>query len=164
MKGLVIKSTGKNYLVKCEDDIYECVVRGKIRLKGFKSTNPIAVGDFVEFDGEYEVKTISKIYERQNHLVRKSVNLSKQQHVIAANIDVAILLISEAQPITFPAFIDRFLVSAEAYGIETNIVLNKWDLLDEDEQEWAKLKLEYYSSLGYKTNILSVETGKGIDD
>ncbi len=164
MKGLVIKSTGKNYLVKRDDTVYDCVVRGKIRLKGFKSTNPIAVGDYVDFDGDDEVKVINKIHERKNHLVRKSVNLSKQQHVIAANIDLAILIISESHPITFPAFIDRFLVSAEAFGIETNIVLNKWDLLNEEDQEWAEMKMEYYSAIGYKTNIVSAETGYGLEE
>ena len=163
-RGIVIKSTGKHYQVKSGEEVFSCVIRGKIRLSGVKSTNPIAVGDFVHFDGEDETKTIFKVEERKNHLVRKSVNLSKQQHVIGANIDEAVLVITHRFPETLDAFVDRFLVATEAYGIPTHLVMNKIDLLDEDELEDAELRMAYYESIGYTTSIISIEDNFGIEE
>lgn len=163
-QGIVTKSTGKHYQVFVDDEFYTCVIRGKIRLAGIKSTNPVAVGDVVNIDGDDEVKKIISVEERKNHLVRKSVNLSKQQHVIGANIDEAILLITHKFPETLDAFIDRFLVATEAYGIETRIVLNKIDLLEGELLEDAEDRLAYYNAIGYKTSIISVETGYGLED
>lgn len=163
-QGIVTKSTGKHYQVYADGEFYTCVIRGKIRLSGIKSTNPVAVGDFVHIDGEDETKKIFKVEERKNHLVRKSVNLSKQQHVIGANIDEAILLITQKYPDTLDAFVDRFLVATEAYGIKTRIVLNKVDLLEGDDLEDAEDRIMYYNAIGYDTAIISVETGQGIEE
>lgn len=162
-QGLVTKSTGKHYKVFADGETYTCVIRGKIRLSGIKSTNPIAVGDIVHIDGEDEVKKIFKVEERKNHLVRKSVNLSKQQHVIGANIDEAILIITQKFPETLDAFVDRFLVSTEAYDIPTRIILNKIDLLEGEDLEDGQDRLAYYESIGYMTSLISVETGEGLE-
>src|SRR5690606_18917623 len=126
---IVYKSTGSWYLVKTESHgFYDCRIKGKFRIKGIKSTNPVAVGDIVVFDIEDENKrtgSITKIEERENHIIRKSVNLSKQTHVIAANIDLVFLLVTLKNPVTFTTFIDRFLVTAEAYGIPAILLSNK---------------------------------------
>ena len=133
MTGTVYKSTGSWYTVKTQNGkFYECRIKGKFRLKGIKSTNPIAVGDYVEFDVETKNNTetgvIKHIDERQNYIVRKSVNLSKQTHIIASNIDQLFLLITIDNPPTFTSFIDRFLVTAEAYSINTILLFNKVDV------------------------------------
>src|SRR5210317_2018842 len=147
MTGLVYKSTGSWYIVKTlNGKVFECRIKGKLRLKGIKSTNPIAVGDFVEFELETKNNTetgvIHRILERKNYIVRKSVNLSKQTHIIASNIDQVFLLITIDNPQTFTSFIDRFLVTAEAYSIETVLLFNKIDSYDED----AILEVKYLSS------------------
>ncbi|MXN91047.1 ribosome small subunit-dependent GTPase A [Flavobacterium sp. Sd200] len=168
MTGLVYKSTGSWYTVKTEDGaVYECRIKGKLRIKGIKSTNPVAVGDVVDFELEETADTvtgiISNVQERDNYIVRKSVNLSKQVHIIASNIDKLFLLVTINNPPTTTSFIDRFLVTAEAYGITAIIVFNKVDTYDtamEDEQ----LYLQYvYSKIGYKCLKVSAQTGKGID-
>jgi ribosome biogenesis GTPase len=169
MTGIVYKSTGSWYTVKTEDDSFlECRIKGKFRMKGIKSTNPIAVGDIVDYDIENTTDettgVIVTIHERKNYIVRKSVNLSHQMHIIASNIDVVFLLVTINNPPTTTSFIDRFLVTAEAYGIEAVLVFNKIDTFDEamlDEQ----LYLQYvYSNIGYKCLRVSSTEGKGIEE
>ena len=154
MTGTVYKSTGSWYFVKSEKgDLYQCRIKGKFRIKGIKSTNPIAVGDSVEFDierkGDEEIGVIKLIHERANYIVRKSVNLSKQTQVIASNIDLAFLLITINNPPTLTTFIDRFLVTAQAYSIQVILVFNKIDSYKEEEKgEIAYLK-DIYETIGY---------------
>ena len=136
MKGIVYKSTGSWYHVKNDQGVfYECRLKGKFRIKGIKSTNPVAVGDIVYFEvdkkGDEEFGVIYNIEERNNYIIRKSVNLSKQTQIIAANIDLAFLLVTLNNPPTFTAFIDRFLVNSEAYGIKTILLFNKIDSYSE---------------------------------
>jgi ribosome biogenesis GTPase / thiamine phosphate phosphatase len=168
MTGLVFKSTGSWYTVKTlNGKIYECRIKGKFRIKGIKSTNPIAVGDYVDF--ELETKNnevtgiINKIHERENYIVRKSVNLSKQTHIIAANIDQIFLLITLNNPPTFTSFIDRFLVTAEAYSIKTVLLFNKVDTYNEDTLLEVKLLAALYRKVGYECIGISAKTGKNID-
>jgi ribosome biogenesis GTPase / thiamine phosphate phosphatase len=157
MNGIVIKTTGKYYSVKTDtNEIVQCGLKGKFRIAGIKSTNPIVVGDKVELEQQSELWMIVKLHERKNHILRKSVNLSKQTHIIGANIDQAILMITVQSPITTTGFIDRFLVAANAYGITVLLLFNKIDLLKD------KLKLEQenlqkvYEKIGYKCFALSV--------
>ena len=168
MTGLVYKSTGTFYTVKTNDNqFFECRIKGKFRMKGIKSTNPIAVGDIVDFEldttTDEVIGQINNIHERKNYIVRKSVNLSKQTHIIASNIDMVFLLITINNPPTTTSFIDRFLVTAEAYGIEAVLIFNKIDTYDEamiDEQ----LYLQYtYSQIGYKCLKISSTEKKGLD-
>jgi len=169
MTGLVYKSTGSWYTVKTEEGTaYECRIKGKLRIKGIKSTNPVAVGDIVDFDLEETTDTvtgiITNIQERENYIVRKSVNLSKQMHIIASNIDKMFLLVTINNPPTTTSFIDRFLVTAEAYGITAIIVFNKIDTFDEamkDEQLFLQFT---YERIGYKCLRVSSETLAGIDE
>jgi ribosome biogenesis GTPase / thiamine phosphate phosphatase len=167
MTGVVYKSTGSWYTVKSlQGDFMECRIKGKFRMKGIKSTNPIAVGDIVDYDldenSDVVTGTITNIHERKNYIVRKSVNLSHQMHIIASNLDYVFLLITINNPPTTTNFIDRFLVTAEAYGIETILVFNKIDTYDEamlDEQ----LYMQYiYQEIGYKCLRVSSTEGKGI--
>ena len=169
MTGLVYKSTGSWYTVRAEDGrFYECRIKGKFRIQGIKSTNPVAVGDVVDFETEDSADTvtgvITNIHERKNYIIRKSVNLSKQVHIIASNIDKLFLLVTINNPPTTTSFIDRFLVTAEAYGIEAILVFNKIDTFDDamlDEQ----LYLQYvYSNIGYKCLRVSSTQKKGIDE
>ena len=137
MTGLVYKSTGSWYTVKTAlGETYECRIKGKFRIKGIKSTNPIAVGDYVDFDletdNDQESGVIFNIHDRANYIVRKSVNLSKQTHIIAANIDLVFLMITINNPPTLTSFIDRFLVTANAYSIKTVLLFNKIDTYDKD--------------------------------
>jgi ribosome biogenesis GTPase len=154
MTGTVYKSTGSWYFVKSKKgDLYQCRIKGKFRIKGIKSTNPIAVGDSVEFDietkGDEEIGVIKLIHERTNYIVRKSVNLSKQTQIIASNIDLAFLLITINNPPTLTTFIDRFLVTAQAYSIKVILVFNKIDSYKEEEKgEIAYLK-DIYKTIGY---------------
>lgn len=169
MTGTVYKSTGSWYTIKTETgDFLECRIKGKFRIKGIKSTNPIAVGDHVDYELEEtaDVTTgvITNIHDRKNYIVRKSVNLSKQTHIIATNIDVVFLLVTISNPPTTTSFIDRFLVTAEAYGIKAVLVFNKIDTYDEatlDEQ----LYLQYiYSQIGYKCLRVSAKEQKGLEE
>lgn len=168
MTGLVYKSTGSYYTVKTEDhQVYECRIKGKFRIKGIKSTNPIAVGDIVDFEldnsTDEEIGQIHNIHDRKNYIVRKSVNLSKQTHIIASNIDLVFLLVTINNPPTTTSFIDRFLVTAEAYGIEAVLVFNKIDTYDEatlDEQLYLQ---HVYSEIGYKCLRVSAKDGKGLE-
>ena len=167
MTGLVYKSTGSWYTVKSEQgDFIECRMKGKFRIKGIKSTNPIAVGDWVDYELEETsdsvTGTIHTILERKNYIVRKSVNLSHQMHIIASNIDRVFLLITINNPPTTTNFIDRFLVTAEAYGIETVLVFNKIDTFDEatlDEQLYLQ---HIYQEIGYQCLRVSSTEMKGI--
>lgn len=168
MKGVVYKSTGSWYSVKAEDGtFYDCRIKGKFRIGGIKSTNPVAVGDHVSFQidkkGDETVGVISGIEERDNYIIRKSVNLSKQTHIIAANIDVAFLLITLNNPPTFTTFIDRFLVTAEAYQIKTVLLFNKIDTYNEDELLEIKFLAALYRNIGYECIGISAITGKNID-
>ena len=169
MTGLVYKSTGSWYTVKSEQgDFMECRIKGKFRMKGIKSTNPIAVGDIVDYEldenSDAVTGTIHNIHDRKNYIVRKSVNLSKQTHIIASNIDVVFLLITINNPPTTTSFIDRFLVTAEAYGIEAVLVFNKIDTFD-DAMTDEQLYLQYiYSEIGYKFLKVSALEKKGLDE
>ena len=169
MTGLVYKSTGSWYTVKSEQgDFMECRIKGKFRMQGIKSTNPIAVGDVVDYELDENSDTITgtihNIHDRKNYIVRKSVNLSKQTHIIASNIDVVFLLITINNPPTTTSFIDRFLVTAEAYGIEAVLVFNKIDTFDEAMKD-EQLYLQYiYSEIGYKFLKVSALEKKGLDE
>lgn len=168
MTGVVYKSTGSWYTVKSEQgDFMECRMKGKFRMNGIKSTNPIAVGDIVDYEldqtSDTVTGTIHKIHERKNYIVRKSVNLSKQLHIIASNIDQVFLLVTINNPPTTTSFIDRFLVTAEAYGIEAIIVFNKIDTYDDatlDEQLYLQ---HIYEEIGYQCLRISSVEKKGID-
>ena len=154
MTGIIYKSTGSWYFVKSEKgDLYQCRIKGKFRIKGIKSTNPIAVGDSVEFDierkGDEEIGVIKLIHERKNYIVRKSVNLSKQTQIIASNIDLAFLLITINNPPTLTTFIDRFLVTAQAYSIKVILVFNKIDKYKEEEKSEILYLKDIYEAIGY---------------
>lgn len=169
MTGLVYKSTGSWYTVKSEQDGFiECRIKGKFRMQGIKSTNPIAVGDVVDYEVEdtsdIATGTIHNIHERKNYIVRKSVNLSHQMHIIASNLDYVFLLITIDNPPTTFNFIDRFLVTAEAYGIETILVFNKIDTLTEATLEEQLYMQHVYQEIGYKCLRVSSTEKKGIDE
>lgn len=165
IKGRVIKSTGSWYTVETtEGRRIDCRVRGKLRTKGIRSTNPVAVGDEVEVTGEKDNYVISEIQERKNYIVRRSVNLSKESHIIAANLDLAAIVVTLKNPITFPVFIDRFCVAAEAYHIPVAVIINKADMLDGEELELAEEFLSVYRRIGYQTRITSAETGEGLEE
>ena len=167
-KGLVYRSTGSWYPVESDGCFYACRIKGKLRLKGIKSTNPIAVGDRVWFEvDENAVEpegTIVGIEERQNYIVRKSVNLSKQTHIIASNIDQVFLLITLHNPPTFTAFIDRFLVTAEAYHIPAVLVFNKMDTCSPEQENEIDALATIYQTIGYKTLKISATEGQNIDE
>ena len=161
-EGVVIKSTGSWYEVRTENgEVVLCRLRGKIRLDGIRTTNPVAVGDKVFFEKENNKDTcvINKILPRYNVIVRKSVNLSKASHIIASNIDQAILVATIAQPRTSTGFIDRFLVTSEAYHIPTIIVFNKCDLYDKEQMSQAEELISVFKSIGYHSFMLSAKTG-----
>ncbi|MEM7483724.1 MAG: ribosome small subunit-dependent GTPase A [Bacteroidota bacterium] len=168
MKGTVYKSTGSWYTVKSEEgDFYECRIKGKFRIKGIKSTNPVAVGDEVVFEleeiGDETVAVITEITNRKNYIIRKSVNLSKQTHIIAANLDQVFLLVTLSSPQTFTSFIDRFLVTAEAYEIPVVILFNKMDAYYENEMGEVKHLAALYESVGYQCIEISAADGTNID-
>ncbi len=153
MKGVVIKSTGSWYIVRTDDDkIYECRIRGKFRMSGIKSTNPVTVGDIVDFELEKNSNNgiINKIHDRKNYIIRKSVNLSKQTHIIAANIDQVFLLVTLENPRTYTPFIDRFLATAEAYSIPAIIIFNKIDIYDKKLAEQKQQLEKIYRAIGYE--------------
>jgi len=152
-KGLVIKSIGSSYNVKSEDgNVTSCTIRGKLRLKGIKTTNPVTVGDIVSFElnDTDDTGVIVKIDERKNYIIRRSTNLSKRHHIIAANIDRAFLITTLVLPETSTIFIDRFLATAEAYRIPVSIVFNKTDLYNEPLLEYLEQLISVYSSIGYE--------------
>ena len=164
-EGIVYKSTGSWYLVKSKNKFFECRIKGKIRLKDISTTNPIAVGDEVEFEMESDGKgIISDILPRVNYIIRKSVNLSKQYHIIASNIDISVLVVTLNNPITSTNFIDRFLVSCEAYDIPVIIAFNKKDTyIDKESDEIEKL-INTYRAIGYKCELISAKYGDRVDE
>ncbi|MCK5781543.1 MAG: ribosome small subunit-dependent GTPase A [Flavobacteriales bacterium] len=166
MKGLVTKSTGSWYSVRTEDGTYyDCRIKGKFRIKGIKSTNPLAVGDWVIFKVESDDNTgvINEILDRKNYIVRRSVNLSKQTHIIGSNIDMAFLVVTMAKPHTSTGFIDRFLVTAEAYNIPTIILFNKTDIYKLEERAEMMMLNDIYTDIGYECIDISAKTGKNIE-
>lgn len=161
MKGLVIKNTGSWYTVQTDDGrLLDCKVKGNFRLRGIRSTNPIAVGDRVSVSEE---NFITEIESRRNYIIRKSINLSKQSHIIAANVNQALLVVTVSRPQTNTTFIDRFLASAEAYRVPVVLVFNKTDMLDEDESHCQQMLIHLYETIGYECRAISAETGEGVD-
>ena len=169
MIGTVYKSTGSWYTIKSEQgNFIECRIKGKFRIKGIKSTNPIAVGDIVDYELEENSNTttgtINKIHDRKNYIVRKSVNLSHQMHIIASNIDRVFLLVTINNPPTTFNFIDRFLVTAEAYEIETILVFNKTDTFDESSSDEQLYMQHVYQEIGYKCLRVSATANTGVEE
>ena len=184
MTGLVVKNTGFWYLVLPEGQILHndllqldatqqpaegglipCKVKGNFRLKGIRTTNPVAVGDWVTYEKNREgFAFITAIRERRNYIIRKSINLSKQAHILATNIDLTLLVVTVSHPQTSTTFIDRFLATAEAYNVPAILVINKIDLHNEDEQRYADALAYLYRGIGYKVRQISVVTGQGIDE
>ena len=161
MRGLVIKNTGSWYTVLADDgQLLDCKVKGNFRMKGIRSTNPVAVGDRVTVG---EGNWITEIEDRRNYIIRKSINLSKQSHIIAANVDQAVLVVTVVNPQTSTTFIDRFLASAEAYRVPVILVFNKTDLLDDDMRRYQEAMVNLYQTIGYTCLQISAETGGGID-
>ena len=162
MNGLVIKNTGSWYTVLTDDNqLLDCKIKGNFRLKGIRSTNPVAVGDRVTVgDGRW----ITEIADRRNYIIRKSINLSKQSHILAANVDQAFLLITISKPETSTTFIDRFLASAEAYRVRVYLIFNKTDLLTADELRYQGMMIDLYQTIGYDCYAVSAETGDGVEE
>lgn len=168
MNGTVYKSTGSWYTVKSSEGVfYECRIKGKFRTQGIKSTNPVAVGDMVEFEletiGDETVGIISAIQDRKNYIVRKSVKLSKQTHIIAANLDQVFLLVTLNNPPTFTSFIDRFLVTAEAYDIPVVLLFNKMDVYTDEERFEVDWLMDLYTKIGYTCLQIEAKQGKNVD-
>ncbi|QHS54762.1 ribosome small subunit-dependent GTPase A [Mucilaginibacter sp. 14171R-50] len=166
MQGLITKSTGSWYQVKSGKDTIECRIKGKFRIKGITTTNPLAVGDVVDFEMEPEQGTgvITNLHQRKNYIIRKAINLSKQAQIIAANLDRALLVVTLASPRTSLGFIDRFLVTAEAYDIPACLIFNKLDLFSD---EGLKILDEYkaiYENIGYPCYSVSALEGTNIDE
>lgn len=166
MQGLVIKNTGSWYTVKTvEGSVVECKIKGNFRLKGIRSTNPVAVGDHVEIElNSQNTAFITAIGDRKNYIIRKSQNLSKQSHIIAANVDQAFLVVTVERPQTSTTFIDRFLATAEAYSVPVVLVFNKTDLLDDSLMRYQRMMTDLYETVGYKCVAVSAETGEGMDE
>ena len=167
--GLVMRSTGSRYLVRGDDaSLHECVAKGNLRIKGWKSTNPVAVGDRVDYLPQLsaeQVGSIVDLHDRRNYLVRRSVNLSHHKHVIAANVDQALIVVTVARPRTSYGFIDRFLVTAEAYQVpKILIVFNKVDALDDKGFDLLAEYEDVYRTAGYTTIITSALKGTGVDE
>ena len=162
MTGLIIKNTGSDYVVRSSDGSNSvCRVKGSFRIKGIKSTSPVTVGDRVEFD---DTGYITELHERKNYIVRKPTNLSKQLHIIAANLDQAILIITIKNPVTSTTFIDRFLATAEAYHIPTILVFNKIDLLNAEDKTYLNAFIHLYESIGYQCLKMTAIQGNGITE
>ena len=166
MKGIVIKNTGSWYVVRTDDDqLFDCKVKGNFRLKGIRSTNPVAVGDRVSIMPGADGKTalIESLEDRRNYIIRKASNLSKQSHIIAANVDQAALVVTISHPETSTTFIDRFLASAEAYRVPVVLIFNKTDIYSEDELRYLQAIIILYESLGYSCLRCSASKGEGIE-
>ncbi len=166
MHGLVVRNTGSWYTVAADDgSVWEAKVKGNFRIKGIRSTNPVAIGDRVTFTPLPDnTALISDIDERKNYVIRKSINLSKQSHILAANVDQCFLIVTLRQPETATTFIDRFLASAEAYRIPVVIVFNKTDLLDEEDLQLLNAMVNLYTTVGYECRCVSAEKGIGIEE
>lgn len=165
MNGLVIKNTGSWYLVRTEDNRnVECKIKGNFRLKDIKSTNPVTVGDRVKIIfNDDSTGVITEILDRKNYIIRRSSNLSKHSHIIAANLDLCFLIVTVTKPITSTVFIDRFLASAEAYRIPVNLLFNKIDVYDEDETEYVEALITLYEYIGYPCYKISAQNNMGLD-
>lgn len=165
MRGLVVKNTGSWYTVKTDSgQLIDCKLKGNFRLKGIRSTSPVAVGDFVQIVTNAEgTAMITAIDDRKNYIIRKSPNLSKQSQIIAANLDQAFLLVTIKYPETSTIFIDRFLAGAEAYRIPVVLVFNKTDLLNEEERHYQQMMMNLYETIGYHCVEISAETGQGME-
>ena len=162
---MVVKHTGSHYLLSRlpEWDLFPAVLRGKVRLNGSVATNPVAVGDVVDYIWEEGMSVIERIHPRRNYIIRRSANLSREAHIIAANLDHAYLIVTMAFPETKLAFVDRFLVTCEAYGVPVTIVINKSDLLGEELQQMALSFKDIYAGAGYEIIEVSAKTGSGVD-
>ena len=165
MTGLVIKNTGSWYTVKTDSNqLVECKIKGNFRLKGIRSTNPVAVGDRVSITPNQEgTAFITSIEARKNYIIRKSSNLSKQSHIIAANVDQAFLVVTINRPVTSTTFIDRFLASAEAYRVPVVLLFNKTDALEDEEREYQQMMIDLYETVGYQCLAISAANGSGMD-
>ena len=163
--GLVLKTTGSHYRVKMPNgDIVDCTIRGKLRLKGVKTTNPVTVGDFVQVElSDKNSGVITAVNDRKNYIIRKSTNLSRESHIIAANLDQTVLIVTIEFPETQLGFIDRYLVTAEAYSIPAMLVFNKVDLLNDAGIDKLNQYISIYESIGYKCLIVSAQTGYNMD-
>ena len=166
MRGLVVRNTGSWYTVRTDDGrLVESKIKGNFRLKGIRSTNPVAVGDHVEIAENVEgTAFITAIDDRQNYIIRKSQNLSKQSHILAANVDQAFLVVTVKHPQTSTTFIDRFLASAEAYRVPVVLVFNKTDLLDEEERRYQQMMVKLYEMIGYECHEVSALQGCSAGD
>ena len=143
-----------------DGQLLDCKIKGNFRIKGIRSTNPVAVGDHVTVG---EGNWITEIADRRNYIIRKSINLSKQSHILAANVDQALLVITVSKPETSTTFIDRFLASAEAYRVPVVLIFNKTDLLNDDERRYQQLMIQLYETIGYECRTISAQTGDGVD-
>src|SRR5574344_1501750 len=166
MRGLVIKNTGSWYLVKTDDGRYvECKIKGNFRLKGIKSTNPVVVGDYVQIvDNNDNAAFITEIEDRKNYIVRRASNLSKQSHILAANLDQCMLIVTVNYPETSTTFIDRFLASAEAYRVPVKLIFNKIDCYDENDEHYMEGLINLYTYIGYPCYRISATEGTGVDE
>lgn len=165
MRGLVTKNTGSGYWVRLDNGkTLLCKVKGNFRLKGIRTTNPVAVGDYVEVEEVgVDVAYIKEIEERKNYIIRKASNLSKESHILASNLSQTLLVVTIAHPQTNLVFIDRFLATAEAYRVPAILVFNKIDLYNEEEQELLDAVINLYETIGYKCLKVSATTGEGIE-
>jgi ribosome biogenesis GTPase len=174
LKGLVIRNTGYSYTVKNDEgEVYDCKVKGNFRIKGIRTTNPVAIGDRVEFipqqpaDADIEQAhqgLITALEDRKNYIIRKSTNLSKQSHIIAANVDLCFLIVTVTHPETSLTFIDRFLASSEAYRVPIVLVFNKVDIAVDDWKEYLDGVIHLYTTIGYECLRISAKTGEGLDE
>lgn len=167
MRGIVVKSTGSSYLVYTENgNTQECIIKGNFRIKGIKSTNPVAVGDYVKISAASTDAPayITDIEERRNYIIRRSSNLSKQSHILASNLDLCLLVVTINHPETSTVFIDRFLASAWAYRIPVTLLFNKADLYDEPERQRLNDLMELYQSIGYNCLVCDALHGTGVDN
>ncbi len=166
MHGLVVRNTGSWYTVSADDGtLWDAKVKGNFRIKGIRSTNPVAIGDYVEFNPLADnTALITSIDDRKNYVIRKSINLSKQSHIIAANVDQCFLIVTLRHPETSTTFIDRFLASAEAYRIPVVLVFNKIDLMDEEDEKLLKAMLNLYDVVGYQCRKVSATEGTGVEE
>ena len=172
MHGLVIRNTGYSYTVKSDaGEVFDCKVKGNFRIRGIRTTNPVAIGDKVTFTpqdvkGDIEQARqglIEELDDRKNYIIRKSTNLSKQSHIIAANVDMCFLIVTIQQPETPLQFIDRFLASAEAYSVPVTLVFNKIDLIDDEWKGYLDGVVNLYETVGYPCRCISAKTGEGIE-
>lgn len=165
MHGLVVKNTGSWFDVRTDEgEVVPCKVKGNFRLKGIRSTSPVVVGDYVTFEKNREgTAFISAIDDRRNYIIRKASNLSKQSHILAANIDVCLLLVTLKEPVTSEVFVDRVLATGEAYNVPVVILINKIDLLDSQELDRAGKMADLYRSIGYEVMLVSVEDNIGLE-